>query len=68
MRSFLAKLLAFAVTKGLVIFVFAVGFAQIAKSALIEAKYGNFSYIIAWVLLIAVGVVPLVLILKKINK
>lgn len=65
MRNFLAKLLAFAVTKGLVIFVFIVGFAQIAKSALIEAKYGNFSYLFVWILLIAVIGIPLAIITKK---
>ncbi len=66
MRIFLAKLLAFAVTKGLVIFVFAVGFAQIAKSALIEAKYGNFLYIISWAVILA----PVIIyeIIKKVRE
>lgn len=66
MRSFLAKLFTFAVTKGLVIFALAVGFAQIAKSALIEAKYGNFSYIIAWAAILA----PVIIykIIKKIRE
>lgn len=66
MRTILAKLFTFAVTKGLVIFVFAVGFAQIAKSALIEAKYGNFSYIIAWAVILA----PVIIyeIIKKARK
>ncbi len=65
MRNFLAKLFTFAVTKGLVIFVFIVGFAQIAKFALIEAKYGNYSYIITWAVILS----PVIIydIIKKIR-
>lgn len=66
MRTILSKLFTFAVTKGLVIFVFAVGFAQIAKFALIEAKYGNYSQIIAWAIILA----PVIIyeIVKKVRK
>ena len=67
MRNFLAKLFTFAVTKGLVIFALALGLAQIAKSALIEAKYGNYTPVLVWTLLIASWTLPIIII-KKIKK
>lgn len=66
MRTILAKLFTFAVTKGLVIFVLAIGFAQIAKSALIEAKYGNYIPIMVWIIIFS----PMIIceIIKKVRK
>lgn len=68
MRNFLARLLSFAVTKGLVIFVFAVGFAQIAKFALIEAKYGNYSHIIAWAVILSPVIIYEIIKKKRNNR